>query len=316
MKLRTEIILDKSPDLELNHPDQILLLGSCFTQNIGSRLTEFKFQTKINPLGISYNPISICDQLIRIINEDYYAENDLFLHQGKWKSHDLHSSFTHSDKSALIHLINKEIMEAHQFIKACKLLVISMGTAYVFEHKDEKRIYNNCHKLENHLFLKKKLQSDEIQQAFAQLRKHLEKINPGLKIIMTVSPIRHQKDGMINNSFSKSTLIQAVNQMMESDPNALYFPSYEIMLDDLRDYRFYKDDLLHPSEIAIDYIWEKFSKSFFSQNCLELCDQIKSINQALRHRPLNPESEENVKFQKNLESKLKDLQKRNPHINY
>ena len=267
-------------------------------------------------MGISYNPISIFKHLERIISKDIFSENDLFNHNEQWKSHELHSEFSDANQVELLNKINQEINQSHETLKRSKMLILSFGTAYVFNHINEDRIYNNCHKIDGKKFEKRLLKAEEIIHAFNKIEWQLEEFNPNLQILFTVSPIRHQKDGLINNNISKSTLILATQEIISKRSNSHYFPSYEIMMDDLRDYRFYKEDMLHPSQLAIDYIWKKFKESFFSQECIDLCTEIESLNQSLNHRPLNPNSTENHVFQDNLKSKLKKIQLSHPYLKF
>jgi len=290
MKLSTPVSIPKS-DFSISHKQPALLIGSCFAQNIGEKLTDHKFNATLNPNGIIYNPISVINSLKRIINDDFYSANELLEFNGKWVSLNHHGSFSSFDKSECIEDINSSFNKAKQQLNSCKTIFITFGSAWVYEYPDV-GIVANCHKIPNKQFTKRLLSVKEILSAFDGIKDALKDFN----IVFTVSPIRHSKDGLHENSLSKSTLLLAINNLVEQNGNCHYFPAYELVIDELRDYRFYKDDLVHPTELAVNYVWEKFSACFFDDETIQLNTAINKIQNALTHKPFNPESEEHQQF--------------------
>lgn len=301
MKLRTEIPISKSK-VEINHDSQILLLGSCFTENIGEKLKQHKFNILANPLGITYNPVSLSQLLMK---KEHFKEEDFESAKDIHFSYSLHSGFNSLSKSDVIESANKVLKLQQDFLKNCDTIFISLGTAWVFELKDSNSIVNNCHKQKADLFTKRLL---SIQEIYTSLSNVIESFDKDLNIVFTISPIRHIKDGMHENQLSKSSLLLAVQQLCDRFNNCSYFPSYEIMLDDLRDYRFYKADLIHPNELAIQYIWEKFSAYFFSEKTKSLNSKIQGFNSSITHKPFNAKSEQHQVFLQKLIQQLNDFQ--------
>lgn len=306
MKLRTEITINKqSPSL--NHQSAVLLMGSCFSENIGSKLTEHKFNALINPLGIAYNPISL-HQLLGIDSKTSIGElqqtNELFFH------FNFHSTFNALSEDRYADKLKKAISEKEEFFKHKPTIILTYGTAWVHELKLNDEIVNNCHKQPASNFNRRLLKVEEIVHSWEEMKAKLEeKYKQSFDFIFTISPVRHIKDGFVENLQSKSTLNLAIHQICTEHSNCTYFPSHEIMIDDLRDYRFYKDDLLHPNEMAVDYIWEQFSKAYFSEQTQNYNRQIKQFNQSISHRPFNPQSEKHQNFIKKLIEQLEEFEK-------
>lgn len=290
MNFTTQIPISKHKN-NISHKDKIMLLGSCFTENIGNKLSINGFETLINPFGILYNPFSICSSLNRIINLKFLDSEDLVKVNEFWFSYEHHGVFRDEKCDNLLQTINLGITKANLFLKQTNWLIITLGTAWVFFLKENNKILGNCHKLNPRLIDKKLLSVDEIVENISLTINNIREINPNIKIILTVSPIRHWKQGYRENIISKSALHLATNQLCETINDCFYFPAYEIVMDELRDYRFYQADMLHPSEIAVDYIWEKFSTHLFSDSTANLCKDYCKLHSMKQHKAFNPESQ-------------------------
>ncbi|MGB1216619.1 MAG: GSCFA domain-containing protein [Saprospiraceae bacterium] len=308
MKWKLDVPVSSSFDIK--YEDNILMLGSCFAENMGQFLTDYKFNSVVNPFGILYNPISISEGLERLIFNQNFEENDLFLHQELYHSWMHHGRFSDVSKENALSKIQTEFQEAQEKIEHLDVLILTLGSAFVYEKNDTKRIVANCHKVPNKQFTKRMLSVEEIKTSLEGiLRKLLEK-RPDLKIILTVSPVRHIRDGIIKNNRSKASLLLAVQALEEEFRNAVYFPSYEIQMDELRNYRFYASDLVHLSEEAVRYIWEKFSNAFFNEKTQEILAEIKPIILGLQHRPIHGNTIANQKFQANLKRKIQEMEEK------
>ena len=299
----------------IKHQHKLLLTGSCFTENIGTKLKQHKFDVLENPNGILFNPISISKSIRSYIAGNEYNEADLFYQNECWNSWEHHSRFSHPDKSACLCAINQSQQAAHQFILLADWLFITVGSAYVYQLANGE-VVANCHKVPTDKFEKRLLSVDEVVLAFEKMLDELRQVNPGIKIIFTISPVRHLRDGFVENNRSKSTLIQAIHQLTDAHENIFYFPAYELVIDDLRDYRFYADDMVHPNYAATNYVWEKFVPACIDEPAQKLMKEINLINAAKNHKPFNPSSELHKKFlQTNLE-KVMQLSRQYAYINF
>lgn len=293
-------------DFSINHQDKILLIGSCFSQNIGNKLIERQWNSMINPYGILYNPISIFNYLEEIQEEKKYASENIDYHNSIYHSKNHHSDFSSLDEGEIIRNINNAISKSASFLQETNVLILTFGTAWVYEYED--KIVTNCHKVPAKNFTKRRLTVQEIIEKAEKTITRLREQNASLKIILTVSPVRHLKDGFEENQISKSVLRLAIDEIITKNISCTYFPSYELMLDDLRDYRFYKKDRVHPNEEAIDYIWEHFSNTFFSEKTQQLNQKIEKINQGLAHRPQFPESKAHQDFLQKMGKEIAQLE--------
>jgi hypothetical protein len=310
MKFRTEITL--SPvEFQLSHPDKIMMAGSCFIENISLPMAQAGFSTDVNPFGILYNPVSIAQSLSDLIENKIYTPEALFLHQGVYFSLAHHSRFSGTNKEQVLEQINTRIKQSSGFLKEARLLILTFGTATVYRLLSSGEIVSNCHKLPSGLFREERLPVGRIVRLWDELIKRLQTINPELHILFTVSPVRHWKNGIHENQLNKASLLLAVNELVKENERCYYFPSYEIMMDDLRDYRFYADDMIHPNRQAIDYIWEKFSQAYFAPATRIVIKEWESIQQALNHRPFHPESEEYRAFKEKTEKRKEAFLKAN-----
>jgi len=300
----------------IDHSHKVLLLGSCFAENIGEKLISAKFNSLLNPNGILFNPISIVNALNSYININEAQEEDVVKSEGLFKSLNHHGSFAFNSKTELTDAVYDTNKKTNEFLKDAEYLIITFGTSKVFRFNNTNKIVANCHKLPQNNFTRVQLQPQEINESYNALIKSLKLINPLLKIIFTVSPVKYLRDGLIENNLSKSVLIYAVHELTKLHNHCTYFPAYELVNDDLRDYRFYKEDMAHPNEQAINYVWEKFSESYFSANTQQLLLKINEINLAVSHRPINTTNGLHAQFKQNYLQKCMELEKEYPFLNF
>jgi hypothetical protein len=287
MKFRTEITLPPA-GFSITHQDKILMMGSCFVENMSTKMIQAGFSVHVNPFGIVYNPASLANGLRDLIHYKNYTEQDLFLHQGIYHSFAHHSRFSGTDRQTVLDKINGSISDASDFLRQATVLVITFGTAQAYRLLSSGEVVSNCHKLPAQMFKEERLSIPQITQLWGDLIQYLQTVNPDMKILFTVSPIRHWKNGASENQLNKATLLLAVDELIKSHAGCYYFPSYEIMLDDLRDYRFYADDLIHPNSQAIEYIWDKFGEAYFDKKTTELIREQEKRQKALNHRHIIP----------------------------
>ena len=288
MKLQTEIELFKSP-FQINPQSAIFLCGSCFTDNIGEQFKKNGFSTSINPYGVLFNPVSIEKCLDNIVNERVFTASDFFISNELWNSYDLHSQFSSINLDESLKNINDTVIQQNIFLKQANFAFLTFGTSFVFEHVEGKRLVANCHKQASKLFSRNLLSVEQIKESIDKSIRHLKTINPTIKIVLTISPVRHWRDGAFQNQVSKSHLFTALYQIVSTN-KAVYFPSYELVMDEMRDYRFYADDMLHINKLAIEYIWEKLVYVFFSKSSLEFTKEVQKIEKTLNHKPFNKQN--------------------------
>ncbi|WP_165042405.1 GSCFA domain-containing protein [Dysgonomonas sp. ZJ709] len=313
MDFRTKVEIQSS-DLDITHHNRLVMLGSCFIESIGEMLENSKFTVNLNPFGILYNPQSISQALHILIDGKPFAKEDIFEYKGLFHSYHHHSRFSNTDKDECLAKINQSLKFGSDDLKKADILFITFGTAYVYKSKELDLIVSNCHKLPATQFDHYRLDVDTIVNDWNNLINELQTINPKLKILFTVSPIRHFKDGAHENQLSKSTLLLAVDEICKQNKNTDYFPSYEIVLDELRDYRFYNEDMIHPNTTAIKYIWERFSETYFSKETHSIINEWLKINSAIQHRPFNENSPEHKHFLKQTLLRLNEFNKKYPYI--
>ncbi len=313
MKFRTEIQINRA-EQTIRHSDPILTMGSCFADNIAQKLQERYFRVMQNPFGTLYNPLSVAEALSIILTNRKFRSEDLFFHQNEWHSFWHHSVFSGTDRAAVLLKINEQINEAHRFLQEAQWLFLTFGTAYVYYHLPEKRPVANCHKLPENEFERRLIRVDEVVESIQALLQNLRVLNSKIKIVLTVSPIRHIRDGLVQNQRSKATLILAVQELCRQDASLMYFPSYEILMDDLRDYRFYEANLTHPNDQAVQYIWEKFGAMFFDRETEKASEAFAALTSALKHKPLHPESPNYRKFLRKVLERIEGLEKQYPYV--
>jgi hypothetical protein len=310
MNFRTQIPIPKS-NYPLDYDSKIMSLGSCFAVNMAEKLDYFKFHNSCNPVGILFHPLAIQKFVDFVVSEKQFTENDIFYHNERWHCFDVHSDLSTSSKEELLDSLNAIIKATNQQITEVTHLVITYGTSWVYRNIESDSIVANCHKVPQKQFKKELLSVEEIEKSIANTIKLIHSVNPCCNIIFTVSPVRHIKDGFIENQWSKSNAISAIHSVLSAQHSKLnteYFPSYEIMMDELRDYRFYAEDMLHPNQVAIDYIWQCFKESAIKENAFAVMDEVERIQKSLSHKPFNPSSESHLKFTSNLREKITILE--------
>ncbi|MDE7025610.1 MAG: GSCFA domain-containing protein [Paramuribaculum sp.] len=291
MKFRTETQPLPHSGL-LSHNDSIFMLGSCFTDNIGVKLHERLFNVTINPFGTLYNPASINHTVQRIVSRQRFTTADITKNSdGRWFSYDCHTKLNNADASQLLDNLNNRLDSAHDFISQATTMCITLGTAWVFTLNSTGQVVANCQKQPASLFTHTRMTVTECTDCLDHTITALKNLNPHIKIILTVSPIRHLANGAHGNQLSKSTLLLACDEATQRHSNVIYFPSYEIMMDDLRSYRYYAADMKHPSDVAVDYIYEIFAQSFFNNDTIELSQQALNLMHRIAHRPINQSPE-------------------------
>lgn len=307
MKFRSEITIPPIK-VKIGCKKPVILLGSCFTENIGTYLENHLFNVSVNPFGVIYNPFSIRNAVEALLHRNSYTEKDLSRHNELWFSFDHYTKFSDPDPQQALRKINDTFAAARTLFADTDRLILTFGTAYVYALKKNGRIVNNCHKIPAREFERRRLTIQEITIAYADLIEKLLAFQPGMKILFTVSPVRHLKDGFIENQRSKSTLLLAIDALVKAFPDACdYFPSYEIMLDDLRDYRFYAGDLVHPSETGMNYISELFRDHCLDEHAQQVVREIDPLLRALNHHPGHSGTEAYKKFHETTYKKLRKL---------
>jgi hypothetical protein len=312
MKFFTEITIPESIH-KIGYSTKLVMMGSCFAENIGGKLQCFKFNVDLNPFGILYNPASIVSSLQRLIDRQLMVSGDLFLDEGAWQSFSHHSRFASIDRDEALENMNSRIVAGHQNLAQARFLFVTFGSSWVYELVETGQIVSNCHKVEANRFRRFRLGVPQIVSLFVPLLKKLREFNPGLQVVFTVSPIRHWKDGTVENQLSKATLIVAIHEIIQQAGGS-YFPSYEIVMDELRDYRFYSEDMIHLSDIAVNHIWGKFSETYLSEEAQKILKEVRKITEAASHKPFNSGSAEFKKFAGTCYNKASDLMLKYPGV--
>lgn len=316
MDFQTQITIPKAP-FTLNHTNKILLLGSCFTENIGKKLSEAKFRVDINPFGALYNAHAIASAMETLTSTKIYTEKDLISHQGLFHSMDHHSRFSNTKKEQCIVDINKRLLDSRIALASTDYAFITLGTRYTYYLKETKKVVSNCHKLPEKQFIRIASSVDDVVEYCQSILSKCLEINSNICFIFTVSPIRHWKDGASNNQLSKATLLLAIEQLQKLYPKKVtYFPAFEIMMDELRDYRFYASDMIHPSETAVEYIWELFSETYFTKETKNIIQKCLDIKRALCHKPFNPSSEQHRQFMMQTLLKVDEIKQKFPYFEF
>jgi lysophospholipase L1-like esterase len=316
MKLQTNISIIEQTDNLLDYHSKILLLGSCFSENIGNKLSYFKFQSKQNPFGILFHPKAIENLISRALKEELYTEKELTFNNERWHCLDAHSSISAADKNVLLKNLNAALIHTKKQLKEATHVFITLGTSWVYRYLETNAIVANCHKIPQKEFSKDLLSVAEVSKTLEQCIALLKSINKTVSVTFTVSPVRHLKDGFIENTRSKAHLIAAIHTVINSENNTYYFPSYEIVMDELREYRFYKEDMLHPNTTAINYIWEKFVSSWFSREAQDTMQEVETVQRGISHRPFNEKSEQHQQFLRKLDLKKENLLLRFPFLKF
>lgn len=322
MEFRTKIPI-KEAEPKIDYKSKVFLIGSCFVENIGNKLDFYKLQNLQNPFGILFHPLAIAKFFRKLKEDAMYTEKDIFQYQERWHCFDAHSSLSHPDAEVLLKNLNSALRNARKFLQQSSHLVITLGTAWSYYHLECKQSVANCHKVPQKQFSKELQSVEEIEVSLGNIILFVKEINPTITVIFTVSPVRHIKDGFVENQRSKAHLITAIHNLLTNRKSipplgvrGLYFPSYELMMDELRDYRFYTEDMLHPSQTAVNYIWKRFIETWFSEASVSVLNEVENIQKGLAHRPFNPNSEAHSRFLEKLKSQILALKKQYPHLEF
>ena len=319
MHFTTPIPISKAVN-PIDYNSKMISLGSCFAENMAEKFGYFKFQIATNPFGIIFNPVSIEKLISRVVNQDFFVEKDIFFHNERWHCFEVHSELSHADKDEFLQNLNDMLQVANAKITQSTHIIITYGTSWIYRLKSSNEVVANCHKVSQNQFDKEMLSVETIEKSIKNTIDLIQKINPNCNFIFTISPVRHIKDGFVENQRSKAHLIAAVHQVIgichPERSRGTYFPSYEILMDELRDYRFYAQDMLHPNQIAIDYIWERFCESNFATDCYPVMQEVETIQKGLAHRPFNIDSESHQKFLAGLNEKINTLGAKFPTIQF
>lgn len=312
MELFTKIDLPRL-ELRIDHTMRGLMLGSCFAESIADRMRRAKFTLTANPFGVLYNPASIGEAIDRLNEGRQFTHDDLSVNDDLWFSFAHHGSFSALDPDQALDRMNCAFREGTQALHNADYVAITLGTAWTYRLKETGAIVANCHKLPASKFTRSRLSVTQISEIFRPL---LEGVLRDKRVLFTVSPIRHIKDGLSENALSKATLLVAVRELERLYANVEYFPAYEIMIDELRDYRFYKEDMVHPSDQAVDYIWSQFRCVTMDEPTRQLINRIESVDRAMNHRPFNPDSPSHAKFKQSMLRTVKNLSGANPNVDF
>ncbi len=317
MQFRTQIPIKKN-SLPISYDSHIVSLGSCFAVNIGQKLEYYKFRNTINPFGILFHPFAIEKIISFALNKKTFSKTDIFFHSERWHCFDAHSDLSSTGPDDLIKSLNTASLLLNEAVKSASYIIITLGTAWVYNHNESNKTVANCHKVNQKEFTKELLDTERIKQSLQSTINMIREMKPHVQVIFTVSPVRHIKDGFTENQWSKANLISAVQNFIEQESSEYiaYFPSYEIMMDELRDYRFYNEDMIHPNQTAVDYIWQRFTESYINENSHKTMEDVASVQKSLSHRSFNPESEQHKKFIAKLNDKINVLQEQYPYITF
>lgn len=314
MKLRTEVHIPESAR-RLQPTSRIFSIGSCFAENMHSLLKNGQLQSLCNPFGTLFSPIAILTALRRIVGKKLYQESDLVEYGGSYISLDHHPRFDEVTPSRALEKMNKSLVAAHDFLKTAECVIITLGSAFTYKFLPKDVWVSNCHKIPAKFFEKILITENDIREVMLQISQLLvEFCGPQVQILTTISPVRHTKDGFSGNQRSKGRLMNGLLDAVAEDPRLQYLPVYEIMMDDLRDYRFYNDDLIHPSPLALEYIYEQFERAYFSENLKDFLHENRQISAALSHRPSQPDSPEHRNFLLKISERIQAQQKKVSHI--
>jgi hypothetical protein len=315
MEFRTTFNIAPSP-VKITYYDPVMFIGSCFASSIGNQFKSGHLPVMINPSGTVYNPVSVSNTVDFISSGVEYTIEDLYNHNGIWLSFNHYTDFSSENVNEVLVKINSSRNEAQKFISSSKFLFITFGTARVYRYRKSGKIVSNCHRIPSSDFTHELLPVNNIVTLWNEQLDSLKKLNPGLKVIFSISPVRHMKDGAHGNQVSKSVLFLAIEELLKHESCPGYFPAYEIVMDDLRDYRFYDNDMLHPSDSAVEYIWNAFSNCYFDNNTLALWQEISGITKAVSHRIQSQSGSQVKQFAETMISKIESVGRKIPSINF
>jgi hypothetical protein len=313
MELRTTFRIEPSPD-KITYNDKVMFIGSCFASSIGSQFEAGHLPVLINPAGVVYNPVSVSNTLDIISDRKEFSIDDLHYHDGTWLSFYHYTDFSSDESSGVLEKINRRTVEAADFLKDAGFIFITLGTSRVYKFRKSGQIVSNCHKIPSGLFESVLLSVEEIVVLWNRQLDKLHELFPKLKVVFTVSPVRHWKDGAHGNQVSKAILFVALEQLMKHHTKPGYFPAYELIMDDLRDYRFYDDDMLHPSGSAVSYIWNAFSDCYLDPNAFTIWKEALKITKAFNHRLMTDSVAGKDQFARKILKQISELKERVPSI--
>ena len=314
-KFMLDLIIDR-PQKQISYEDKIMLIGSCFSEEIGDKLSALKFSIFQNPNGILFDPQSIYQCLTDVISNRKITERELVQQGEVYHSMDHHSEFSSIHKEKVLDKINDHTSRAHLFLKQAKWLIVTFGTNWSYELLASGKPVANCHKMPGEMFYKREMEIEEIISKFKEAEQSLKEFNPALTLIYTVSPVRHIRNGVINNNLSKAKLLVAVHKLVTQAKSNYYFPSYELAIDVLRDYRFFDTDLVHPNAPAVEFIFDKFVQTFLNDKGNSILSAIKKWKNNIDHRPYFPESIAHAEFKKTVYKETMELMKRYPYLDF
>ena len=316
MELQTKLTIPQEKLHPIDYGSTLVFLGSCFSDTIGSQFEYFKFNTLKNPFGVLFQPSAIENLIEKAINQYEFTEKDVFLHEECWRTFDAHSSLSHPELDLTLQQLNQATTTLREGLQNATHLCITLGSSWVYRHIETDRLVANCHKLPQKKFLKEILDIDTIENHITAIIELVKSINPKIAILFTISPVRHLKDGIVENQRSKAHLIAAVHVVVNPRERVFYFPSFELLLDELRDYRFYSEDLIHPNTTAVAYIWARFKDCWITEEAQQLMQKVNAIQKGLAHRFLHKDTLAEKKFSTNLKLKIEELKKQFPFLKF
>jgi len=315
VKLQTQIPLEKQ-EPTIGYNSKLVLLGSCFAENMAEKLSYYKFQNEVNPLGVLFHPVAILDLLTRAHQNTPYKERDVFFSNGCWQSFRAHSRLNSTSQAEILERLNTALKLTQNQLQNASHVIITFGTAWVYEHIESKTTVANCHKQPQKEFKKSILSIDQLQETFESICSVLKSFNPEVSVVFSISPVRHLKDGFVENNQSKAHLMAALHAVINTTENTHYFPSYELLMDELRDYRFYKEDMVHPNPIAINYIWKKFQSIWINTEVNPIMQEVNQLQKGFAHKPFNPLATEHTLFLSALAKKAQALESQFPFMKF
>jgi hypothetical protein len=314
-RFRTRVDIPE-PAVKISYRTKSVFMGSCFADDIGKIMADRKFPTVLNPFGTLFNPLSISDNIVRLISGNEFTPEELHYHDGLWFSFSHYTGFSHPRRETCLDHINRSFLTASQWLKTADLLLLTFGTAFTYRLTETGKTVANCHKLPASSFTRTLAEPAEIIRRCDALLHDLKQFNPALRVIFTLSPVRHWSDGAVGNQLSKSILHYSIHEIISRNSSASYFPAYEIFMDELRDYRFYAADMLHPSEQGIHYVWERFSDAWLDDPSKKIMAGVTAVLKAAGHRPLHTESTNHNKFVQNTRKQIERLTGLYPFLDF
>ncbi|MDR3297432.1 MAG: GSCFA domain-containing protein [Prevotellaceae bacterium] len=301
---------------KLGYEHKLMFVGSCFAESLCKHLCDLKMTAAQNPFGVVYNPHSLAQSLRRMGEKRLLVEDDLRRENGLWFSYTHHGRFAHHDKDECLRLHNESVMRGSWALRTADFLVLTLGTAWAYRHKASGEVVANCHKSPASEFERIFITPDEVTSLLCEAVSRVQRINPEVYTVITVSPVRHFKDGAHGSQLSKAALLLGVDEAVKRCTNTCYFPAYEIVMDELRDYRFYAADMLHPSDTAADYVCERFEQAALSDEAVQTMAEVRQLMAAMQHRPLHAQSQEYRAFCELQLRKIAQLRQQWPHISW